>query len=166
MDGGDYVKYHAGRKPCMVGGLILGSLCLLTTSLLSTTSKAIIVMAILGKMGVGMAFDTGYVWTSEMFPTVIRNSALATCSSFARLGAIIAPLVVFMDTYRQGMSIIVYGVVAIIGGLLSFSLRPETKKCSRLPDTLEEGELAAGGDVELKLYPFIFSCGLKDKFSI
>jgi len=127
----------------------LGSLCLLTTSLLSTTSKAIIVMAILGKMGVGMAFDTGYVWTSEMFPTVIRNSALATCSSFARLGAIIAPLVVFMDTYRQGVSIIVYGVVAMIGGLLSLLLQPETKRCSRLPDTMEEGELAAGGNAEL-----------------
>lgn len=149
---GPFLLNHAGRKPCMVGGLILGSLCLLTTSLLSTTSKAIIVMAILGKMGVGMAFDTGYVWTSEMFPTVIRNSALATCSSFARLGAIIAPLVVFMDTYRQGVSIIVYGVVAMIGGLLSLLLQPETKRCSRLPDTMEEGELAAGGNAELRIY--------------
>jgi len=74
---------------------------------------------------------------------------LATCSSFARLGAIIAPLVVFMDTYRQGMSIIVYGVVAMIGGLLSFLLQPETKRCSRLPDSMEEGELAAGGNAEL-----------------
>jgi len=141
---------HAGRKPCMVGGLLLGSLCLLTTSLLSATSKVIIVMAILGKMGVGMAFDTGYVWTSEMFPTVIRNSALATCSSFARLGAIMAPLVVFMDTYRPGMSIIVYGVVAMIGGILSLWLQPETKRCSSLPDTLEEGEVAAGGKLQLR----------------
>jgi len=54
-----------------------------------------------------------------------------------------------MDTYRQGMSIIVYGVVAMIGGLLSFLLQPETKRCSRLPDSMEEGELAAGGNAEL-----------------
>ena len=40
---------------------------------------------------------------------------VATCSSFARLGAIIAPLVVFSDTYRPGMSILVYGVVAAGG---------------------------------------------------
>ena len=123
----------------------MGSVCLLTTSLLSSTSKAIIVMAVMGKMGVGMAFDTGYVWTSEMFPTVIRNSALATCSSAARLGAIIAPLVVFTDTYRPGMSILVYGVVAMVGGILSLMLQPETKRCTMLPDTLEEGEVAAGG---------------------
>jgi len=142
---GPVLLNHAGRKPCMVGGLILGSLCLLTTSILTSTSKAIIVMAILGKMGVGMAFDTGYVWTSEMFPTVIRNSALATCSSFARLGAIMAPLVVFMDTFRPGMSILVYGVVAMVGGILTLWLQPETKRCTRLPDTLEEGEKEARG---------------------
>ena len=136
---GPFLLNHCGRKPCMVGGLLLGSICLLATSLLSSTSQVIIVMAILGKMGVGMAFDTGYVWTSEMFPTVIRNSSLATCSSFARLGAIIAPLVVFTN-----MSLLVYGVVAMIGGLGSLWLQPETKDCSVLPDTLEEGEVAAG----------------------
>jgi len=169
---GPVLLNHAGRKPCMVVGLLLGSLCLLTTSLLSTTSKAIIVMAILGKMGVGMAFDTGYVWTSEMFPTVIRNSALATCSSFARLGAIIAPLVVFMDTYRPGMSIIVYGVMAMIGGILSLWLQPETKSCSSLPDTLEEGEVAAGRKLQVRsvffnLYKVLNPCSLSaEKFSI
>eukprot|EP00092_Neocalanus_flemingeri_P001135 GFUD01001209.1.p1 GENE.GFUD01001209.1~~GFUD01001209.1.p1 ORF type:complete len:528 (-),score=171.53 GFUD01001209.1:155-1738(-) len=138
-----FLLNHCGRKPCMVGGLLVGSICLLATSLLSSTSEAIIVMAVLGKMGVGCAFDTGYVWTSEMFPTVIRNSSLATCSSFARLGAILAPLVVFTDMYRPGMSILVYGMVAMVGGMVSVGLQPETKGCKMLPDTMEEGERAA-----------------------
>jgi len=148
---GPVLLNHGGRKPCMVGGLLVGSLCLLTTSLLPSTSKAIIVMAVLGKMGVGLAFDTGYVWTSEMFPTVIRNSALATCSSFARLGAIMAPLMVFADTYRPGMSILMYGMVAMVGGILSLWLQPETKRCTMLPDSLEDGEVAAGGKVGQKI---------------
>lgn len=140
---GPVLLNQAGRKPCMVGGLTLGALCLLVTAILSKTSKSIIVMAILGKVGVGLAFDTGYVWTSEMFPTVIRNSALSTCSSFARFGAIVAPLIVFADSYRPGMSLLLYGLVTLIGGLLSCLLQPETKSCRMLPDSLEEGEISA-----------------------
>ena len=124
---GPVLLNQAGRKPCMVGGLTLGALCLLVTAILSKTSKSIIVMAILGKVGVGLAFDTGYVWTSEMFPTVVRNSALSTCSSFARFGAIVAPLIVFAYSYRPGLSLLIYGLVTLVGGLFSCLLQPETK---------------------------------------
>jgi len=140
---GPFLLNHAGRRLCMAGSLLLGAFCLLTTVFLPSTSKLIIVMAILGKMGVGMAFDTGYVWSSEMFPTVIRNSSLSICSSSARLGAIIAPLVSIADSYRPGTSILVYGLVAFLAGILSMKLSPETKTSKTLPDTLEEGEIAA-----------------------
>ena len=93
-----------GRRRCLTGGLTLGAACLILSSIVPSgifyKEWPVITLAILGKVtcflfqicfnsdlqvGVGLAFDTGYVWTSELFPTAVRNSALSTCSSFARL---------------------------------------------------------------------------------
>lgn len=142
---GPLLLNRAGRQPCMVGGLLLGAGCLLATFLLPPTSQAVILLAVLGKCGLGLAFDTGYVWTSEMFPTVIRNSALSACSSAARLGAILAPLVVLCDSVRPGLSLLLYGVTALLAGVAARLLRPETRTVLALPDSLQEGEAAAGG---------------------
>ena len=93
-----------GRRLCLTGGLMLGAACLILSSIVPSgifyKEWPVITLAILGKVsisilvhicidsasqvGVGLAFDTGYVWTSELFPTAVRNSALSTCSSFAR----------------------------------------------------------------------------------
>ena len=108
-------------------------------------------------MGVGLAFDTGYVWTSELFPTAVRNSALSTCSSFARcwfnqeiscliqlhiifrLGAIVAPLLANLGD-SPSLPMAVYGLVSGLACLASIGLGPETMGVTTLPDTLEEGE--------------------------
>jgi len=132
-----------GRRCCLTGGLTLGAGCLILSSLVPSgifhKEWPVITLAILGKVGVGLAFDTGYVWTSELFPTAVRNSALSTCSSFARLGAIVAPLLANLgDSARLPMA--VYGLVSGIAALLSLGLGPETMGVTTLPDTLEEGE--------------------------
>ena len=47
----------------------------------------------IGKMGSSGAFAIAYVYTAEMYPTVVRGTALGLSSLAGRIGGIIAPLV-------------------------------------------------------------------------
>ena len=44
-------------------------------------------------MGSSGAFAIAYVYTAEMYPTVVRGTALGLSSLAGRIGGIIAPLV-------------------------------------------------------------------------
>lgn len=48
-------------------------------------------MYLLGKFGATMAFSVCYIISSEMFPTTLRHSLMATCSMFGRIGSMVAP---------------------------------------------------------------------------
>merc|ERR1719309_1582542 len=91
-----YLLNHLGRKPCLTAGLFLGALCLTVSAIVPEgifyKEWPVVTLAIIGKTGMGLAFTTAYTWTTELFPTVVRNATLSTCSSMARLGAITAPL--------------------------------------------------------------------------
>lgn len=81
-----------------------------------------------------------FIYTTELFPTVVRNAALGCATQAAGMGAILAPFVVVMG---GGLPFAVFGVCGIVGGYLTFYL-PETLN-KPLYDTLtgmEDGESA------------------------
>lgn len=62
-----------------------------------------------GKFGVTSAFCVVYAVTSELFPTVIRNTAMGCCSMAARVGTIISPFVIYLGTsFKLDIIITVY----------------------------------------------------------
>ena len=52
-----------------------------------------IVLALLGKLGAAAAFAIIYVYSAELFPTLLRNSLMGVTCLFARLGGMISPYV-------------------------------------------------------------------------
>ncbi|KAG8193139.1 hypothetical protein JTE90_006971 [Oedothorax gibbosus] len=113
--------------------------------------------AMIGKLCVNGSFGLLYLYTSELFPTVVRNAALGTCSMCARVGSILAPFVreLGLSTHTSVPNVL-YGVLALTSGSLAL-LVPETKG-SNMPDTMEEGEAfgvspSSGNDPKLKLEP-------------
>ena len=54
---------------------------------------ASITLSMLGKLAISGSFSTIYVFSAELFPTVIRNTAVGSGSMHARIGGIVAPLV-------------------------------------------------------------------------
>ena len=46
-----------------------------------------------------MAFSTVYIYTAEVYPTVLRNMGIGICSSAARIGSITAPYIVNLGKY-------------------------------------------------------------------
>lgn len=144
---GPFMINILGRRFCMTGSLLSGAVALLSTTVIPKgvyfKEWPIITLAIVGKMAIGLAFDVGYIFTTELFPTMIRNTVLSTASSAARVGAIIAPLVADIDSSRPKLPILIYGLVSLMAGLQSILLWPETVDLNKLPDTLEEGESIA-----------------------
>ena len=71
-------------------------------------------------------------------PSFNRAAGIGMSSMSARIGGIIAPLILIFGDYWQPLPLIVFGSVAVIAGLLVLFL-PETKGRT-LPETIEEGE--------------------------
>lgn len=56
----------------------------------------IVVLAMIGKLAITSSYGGIYVFTAEQFPTVVRNVGLGACSTFARIGGVIAPYVNYL----------------------------------------------------------------------
>ena len=100
-------------------------------------------LALIGKAGASACFAIVFVYTAEMFPTPIRNSAVGICSTVARIGALSAPTIADLDSFFAPLPFLIMGGGAVLVGSLSCCL-PETKGTA-LPETLEEAALLEAG---------------------
>ena len=75
-----------------------------------------LILSIIGKMGAAAAFGVIYIYTAELYPTVVRNGAMGTSSCIARFGGMAAPYVA--STVR--MAGIGRGLVYYVTSLISF----------------------------------------------
>ncbi|XP_020772676.2 solute carrier family 22 member 15 [Boleophthalmus pectinirostris] len=137
-------KHWAGRRKSMAGFLgLAGSACLLTMFIPQNTEMLLNVtsLALLGKLMVSAAFNITYVYTAELYPTVIRNAGLGVCSMSCRFGGILAPFVPSMRAVHQSMPFTVFCLSGLTAGCLGLLL-PET--LNQPPaETLEELERPA-----------------------
>ncbi len=74
-------------------------------------------LSIIGTTVCNAAFDTGYMFVPELFPTVVRTSAVSAASSSARIGSLLTPLIAILDRFDRNLPVAVYGVVVLIAGL-------------------------------------------------
>ena len=92
----------------------------------------------IGKFGVASSLAVMFVYTAELFPTSMRNTAVGTCSLFARIGGMLAPQVVSLGNLCfPSLPLVFMGVLSLIGGLLILALLPETLG-KPLPDTIKD----------------------------
>ncbi|KMZ66728.1 Organic cation/carnitine transporter 4 [Zostera marina] len=112
-----------GRKPLTIGSLWLSGVFCIAGSLMGTTGKMKMVCGMLGIFGISGTYNLLFVYTTELFPTVVRNTALGCISQASQMGAILAPIVVLMG---ETLPFQVFGLCGIVGGIIAFYL-PETK---------------------------------------
>ncbi|KAJ8979457.1 hypothetical protein NQ317_006771 [Molorchus minor] len=91
-----------------------------------------------GKFAATAAFTAIYVLTTEMFPTVYRQSFMNACSTVSRCGIMIAPQMPLLGAIWTNLPLVCFSAIAIVATFLTL-LFPETLNM-KLPDTIEEAE--------------------------
>jgi hypothetical protein len=88
-----------------------------------------------GKACIQGAFNILYIFTSELYPTVIRNSAVGTCSMVARIGAGASGYIAILsDVTLPTVPMAIFCIFSLFAGVLIYFL-PETRDMP-LPDTM------------------------------
>ncbi|GFP90232.1 organic cation/carnitine transporter 4 [Phtheirospermum japonicum] len=130
-----------GRKPLSIGTQwFSGAFCVVGFCMkgYGVWKTVRMVCGVLGIFGMAATYNLLFIYTVELFPTVVRNAALGSATQAAQMGAILAPLIVVLG---ERIPFVVFGACGIAGGVLAFML-PETLN-RPLYDTMagmEEGE--------------------------
>ncbi|PNW78695.1 hypothetical protein CHLRE_09g387060v5 [Chlamydomonas reinhardtii] len=126
-----------GRHNTMAWGMLLGGAACLACAFVPA-GPASSAFAALGKFGCAGAFTIASIFTSEMFPTLVRSAVLGAENEAARVGGIAAPFIVLVgvSTGQGAMPFIIFGIASLVAGAAIFTL-PETLG-TRLPDTMQD----------------------------
>ena len=85
-----------------------------------------VLVSMIGRFGIAGSFNMIYLYTTELFPTIVRSSCLGTCSLAARVGGIIAPGIILAQAISAAVPPVVLGLVAASACMVTLSL-PETQ---------------------------------------
>ncbi|XP_041035785.1 solute carrier family 22 member 6-A-like [Carcharodon carcharias] len=128
-----------GRRFTQGTSLILAGSLILTNIFVPKELQALRTsFAAVGKGCLAAAFTCCYLYSGELYPTVVRQTGMGLVSTMARLGAMIAPIIRMSGDYVSFLPLTIYGGVAIVAGIAAFNL-PETRQVP-LPETIEEIE--------------------------
>ncbi|NXO50332.1 S22A7 protein, partial [Aramus guarauna] len=128
-----------GRRQSQAWALILTGLCIGANVIIPKPFTSLrSVVAIMGKGLSEAAFTTVFLYTSELYPTVLRQNGMGYTSFVARLGGALAPLVFLLDEVWRSLPEVTYCGVAVCCGSVAFLL-PETLNV-HLPEGIEDIE--------------------------
>uniref|UniRef100_A0A8C9AIS9 Solute carrier family 22 member 5 n=1 Tax=Prolemur simus TaxID=1328070 RepID=A0A8C9AIS9_PROSS len=128
---------HLPRRYSMATALFLGGSVLLFVQLVPPDLYYLAtVLVMVGKFGVTAAFSMVYVYTAELYPTVVRNMGVGVSSTASRLGSILSPYFVYLGAYDRFLPYILMGSLTILTAILTLFL-PESFG-TPLPDTIDQ----------------------------
>lgn len=133
-----------GRRSLISSMMLIGGLACVIATLLPAGSTASTAIVITGKLFIAGSFAIIYNYSAELFPTVVRNSALGLGSMCARFSGALTPLISLLDSFDPKIPAVTFGLIALISGFLCFFL-PETMN-QPMPQTLADGENFGVGD--------------------
>ncbi|XP_063241777.1 organic cation transporter protein [Bacillus rossius redtenbacheri] len=132
-----YAMNRFGRRKALCGSFMLCSgTCLAAGFVPPDTVWAVVTLFLIGKIGITSSFGIIFVYTAELYPTVMRSAGVGASSTVARVGAMVAPFAPLLDVHMKALPFLLFGGVALLAAFVSFFF-PETLG-RKLPDTIEE----------------------------
>ncbi|CAF4851696.1 unnamed protein product [Pieris macdunnoughi] len=133
-----------GRRLFISIAMLIGGTACVIAAFLPEGATVTTVIIVIGKLFIAASFAIAYNYSCELFPTVVRNTALGLGSMFARLSGALTPLITLLESFDAKIPAITFGVFALVSGFLCMFL-PETMN-KPLPESIEDGENFGKGD--------------------
>ncbi|CAL8084069.1 unnamed protein product [Orchesella dallaii] len=136
-----WLSPRIGYKPMVLVNLLIPSVASVVLAFLpknAITTGA----AMLAKICSTIVMNVINAYSSELFPTVLRNTALGICLVGSRFGATVIPAINLLSSYAESLPGLVHGMSGIIGCVLVFLFLPETMN-TQIPQTVKDVEEAA-----------------------
>ncbi|XP_039625240.1 solute carrier family 22 member 6-A-like isoform X1 [Polypterus senegalus] len=131
---------YFGRRRTLGGFMLLAGIMIISNAFIPYDMKTIRTsLAVLGKGLFGAAFTGVYIFTGELYPTVLRQTGMGFGSTLARVGSMTAPLIRMLEDYLPSLPSIIYSAVPIIAASAVIFL-PETLNMP-LPETIDDVEV-------------------------
>ncbi|KAL0626997.1 Solute carrier family 22 member 6 [Plecturocebus cupreus] len=132
-----------GRRPAQMAALLLAGICILLNGVVPQDQSIIRTsLAVLGKGCLAASFNCIFLYTGELYPTMIRQTGLGMGSTMARVGSIVSPLVSMTAELYPSVPLFIYGAVPVAASAVTILL-PETLG-QPLPDTVHDLENRKG----------------------
>ncbi|XP_034367734.1 solute carrier family 22 member 6 [Arvicanthis niloticus] len=126
-----------GRRPAQLASLLLAGICILLNGIIPKGHTIVRTsLAVLGKGCLASSFNCIFLYTGELYPTVIRQTGLGMGSTMARVGSIVSPLVSMTAEFYPSMPLFIFGAVPVAASAV-IALLPETLG-QPLPDTVQD----------------------------
>lgn len=126
--GGFLMRSSVGRKGATVGGLGLAGVLLLGFSFEEYLGETgVLINQILyypARMGVACAFGVIYIWSIELYPSSIRQTAMGLNSLLARIGTMISP---WLDVLSFQVRMTLVAAPLLVVAVLAAIFLPETR---------------------------------------
>ncbi|CAG2117590.1 unnamed protein product, partial [Medioppia subpectinata] len=134
------LKRYGRRWPLSAAMFGAGLGCLATIPFMTSTLVwPRVTFAMFGKFCVTCSFGIIYVYSAEIYPTVVRNVGVGSSSMVGRVGSILAPFVKELGIYTHvTIPLAIFGILSITDGLLILCL-PETHG-KEMADTIDDVE--------------------------
>ncbi|ESP05239.1 hypothetical protein LOTGIDRAFT_227894 [Lottia gigantea] len=138
-----FVITRIGRKIPLMIFLFLCAMSTIAAALCPSSTESGIslqwlktTLFMISKFAITGSYATVYLYSAELFPTVIRNLAMGIASFFENLGAVGAPFIIYAAKKMPIIPVIAFSSATIIGGFLVMTL-PETNR-QPLPQTISD----------------------------
>jgi len=173
---GYFVCTRLGRKKsCLVSLLLASGFALATTAIPVTFAHRYVLnicLMMCARFFADIALQSTYIWTFELFPTVLRLQGTAVCIMFERTGSFLAPFLTsvlyLVNPILPYAILMVFALWAATGGLLlpetnnlptreeyddifKKGALPEDALLSSAEDVKDEVEVCEEKDLEVKI---------------
>lgn len=131
-----YLNDKYSRKKVLIGFLASASIMCLSvvliplpkSSSISLNSILIIIFASIGKSMASAAFNSAYMFTSQSYPTSVRNTLVSIVSCSARIGSLISPQINLLRSLVWApLPYLIFSGASLVACVFTFFL-PDTSK--------------------------------------
>uniref|UniRef100_A0A914VMU1 Major facilitator superfamily (MFS) profile domain-containing protein n=1 Tax=Plectus sambesii TaxID=2011161 RepID=A0A914VMU1_9BILA len=146
-----FLNHCVGRRPIFLVSVAVTCVTCWTVVAIDTFSGEpgnilLTVFSIMGASAIDPMWKVNHLYSTELFPTVVRNMARAVCNIGSRLGSVIAPSISHLRHYNLSWPYMIFGCLMLVQVAVGALYLPETKNRDlpdRLPDDVDDSDCTA-----------------------